>query len=56
MRYFIMKQDHQLPYSFKLRDFEMTGKHQVFYKEQIDLMLILYKIQFIWSLKWYKVC
>lgn len=36
MRYFIMKQDHQLPYSFKLRDFEMTGKHQVFYKEEAD--------------------
>ncbi len=34
MRYFVMKQDHQLPYSFKLRDFEMTGKHQVFYKEE----------------------
>lgn len=33
MRYFIIRQDHQLPYSMKLRDFEMTGQHQVFYKE-----------------------
>lgn len=33
MRYFIMKQDHNLTYSFKLRDFQMTGPHYTFYKE-----------------------
>lgn len=36
MRYFKMKQDFNLPYSFKLRDFEMNGKHQTFYKAEAD--------------------
>lgn len=33
MRYFIMKQDYNLPYSIKLKDFQMTGQHHVFYKD-----------------------
>nr|WP_302597024.1 DUF1629 domain-containing protein [uncultured Cellulosilyticum sp.] len=36
MRYFIMKQDQHLSYSFKLRDFDMNGKHQVFHKEEAN--------------------
>lgn len=33
MRYFIMKQDQNMGFSIKLRDFDMNGKHQTFYKE-----------------------
>lgn len=36
MRYFIIKQDQNLPHSIKLRDFNMAGAHKILYKEEAD--------------------